>query len=75
MNELFGGLQQWTFSAFSSTIDFMDLTISINGDSIHTTFFEKAMNLDLYISLHAAPSPSPVGPCPWNGLSYTQPLY
>jgi hypothetical protein len=56
MNARFGGLQ-WTFSPRSSTIDFMDLTIVIKGNSVTTTLFEKAMNLHLYIPPHSAHPP------------------
>jgi hypothetical protein len=56
MNARFGGLQ-WTFSPRSNTIDFMDLTIVIQGSRVTTTLFEKAMNLHLYSPPHSAHPP------------------
>ena len=40
----------WEFSDRATTIDFMDMTISINkSNCIETTLFEKRLNLHLYI--------------------------
>ena len=39
----------WEFTSRSSSVDFMDLTISIDDGKIHTTLFEKAMNLYLHL--------------------------
>ena len=40
----------WEFSERAKTIDFMDMTISINkSNCIETTLFEKRLNLHLYI--------------------------
>ena len=40
----------WEFSERAKTIDFMDMTISINkSNNIETTLFEKRLNLHLYI--------------------------
>ena len=48
MNE-FPGLT-WEFSELSTSVDFMDMTISINqSNKIETTLFEKKLNLHLYI--------------------------
>ena len=39
----------WEVSPRSTTVDFMDLTISIEGSRIVTTLYEKPSNLHLYI--------------------------
>ena len=45
----------WEFSERSNTVDFMDMTITINkANKIETTIFEKKMNLHLYIPPHSA---------------------
>ena len=54
MNE-FPGLT-WEFSEPSTSVDFMDMTITINkSNNIETTLFEKMLNLHLYIP----PPPQP----------------
>ena len=45
---------EWEISEPSTSINFMDLTISIEGDRLSTTLFEKAQNLYLYIPPHSA---------------------
>ena len=40
---------QWTFSTFSNSAVFLDLSITLTDKKIHTTIFEKALNLYLYI--------------------------
>ena len=48
----------WEFSERAKTIDFMDMTISINkSNKIETTLFEKRLNLHLYIPPHSANPP------------------
>ena len=48
----------WEFSEQSKSIDFMDMTISINNlNKIETTLFEKRLNLHLYIPPHSAHPP------------------
>ncbi|MEM7040544.1 MAG: hypothetical protein AAF570_26510, partial [Bacteroidota bacterium] len=40
---------EWIVSPLSRRVDFMDLTISIDGSSINTTLYEKKCHLHLYI--------------------------
>ena len=48
----------WEFSERSKTVDFMDMTITINNlNIIETTLFEKRLNLHLYIPPHSAHPP------------------
>ena len=48
----------WEFSERAKTVDFMDMTISINdSNKIETTLFEKRLNLHLYIPPHSAHPP------------------
>ena len=48
----------WEFSEQAKTVDFMDMTISINkSNKIETTLFEKQLNLHLYIPPHSAHPP------------------
>ena len=54
MNE-FPGLT-WEFSEPSTSVDFMDMTITINKlNKIETTLFKKRLNLRLYIPHSAHP--------------------
>jgi hypothetical protein len=48
---------KWDISDLSQSVDFMDLTISIRGDKLHTTLFEKVHNLHLYIPPHSCHPP------------------
>ena len=53
----------WEFSEPSKTINFMDMTVTINkSNEIDTTLFEKRLNLLLYIP---PPSAHPPGLLPW----------
>ena len=48
----------WEFSERAKTIDFMDMTISINkSNNTETTLFEKRLNLHLYIPPHSVHPP------------------
>ena len=48
----------WEFSEPSTTVDFMDMTITINkSNKIETTLFKKRLNLHLYIPPHSAHLP------------------
>lgn len=51
-----GGLQ-WTFTKRDTKVDFMDMTISIAGNKIETTLFEKPLALHLYIPPHSCHPP------------------
>ena len=61
----------WEFSERAKTIDFMDMTISINkSNCIETTLFEKRLNLHLYIP---PPLRSPARTTPWHCIRYSVP--
>ena len=47
----------WEFTDPSQQVDFMDLTISICGDHIETSLYEKPSNLHLYIPPHSCHPP------------------
>ena len=47
----------WEFTPRGYECDFMDLTIRIEDSRIHTTLYEKKMNLYLYIPPHSADPP------------------
>eukprot|EP00804_Cyclotella_cryptica_P027317 CCRYP_019633-RA/>CCRYP_019633-RA protein AED:0.29 eAED:0.29 QI:0/-1/0/1/-1/0/1/0/190 len=50
---------EWEFSPLSQTCNYMDLTLTINGHSIHSTLSEKPQNLYLYLPPHSS---HPKGP-------------
>jgi hypothetical protein len=39
----------WEYSPLSSSVNFLDMVISIKSDHIHTDLFEKSLNLYFYI--------------------------
>lgn len=48
---------EWDTSALSSTVDFLDLTLTISGSRVSTTLFSKPLNLYLYIPPRSAHPP------------------
>ena len=48
---------KWKFSPRCDKVDFLDITVTLKHDKIHTTLFEKALNLYLYIPPHSAHPP------------------
>jgi hypothetical protein len=55
MNDYYG--LKWIFSDLSSTVDFMDLRLSLINGRIHSSLYEKALNHHLYIPPHSAHPP------------------
>ena len=52
----YAGLE-WTFWDHLPSLDYIDIVISIKGSSIHTTLFEKELNLYLFIPPHSCHPP------------------
>jgi hypothetical protein len=52
------GKLKWEATARSSSLDFLDLTITICGDKLSTKLYEKALNLYLYLPPHSSHSPN-----------------
>ena len=48
---------KWDFKELSTSANFMDLSISIKDNKLHTTLYKKEMNLHLYISPASAHPP------------------
>jgi len=55
MNDYHG--LEWDFTPRGKKVDFMDLTIRIEGDRLVTSLYEKPLNLYLYIPPHSAHPP------------------
>ena len=51
------GKLKWTCTGFVTSLEFLDLTISIKDHEIHFKTFQKALNLYLYIPPTSAHSP------------------
>lgn len=47
------GKLRWTFSALSLSLDFLDVTLTIDNGNIDSMLFEKALNLYLYLPPHS----------------------
>ena len=47
----------WKLSPLSTTVEFLDLTLTIVGDQITTTIFEKPLNKHLYLPARSAHPP------------------
>ena len=47
----------WIFEERSDTVNYMEMTITIRGDRIVTSIYEKAMKLYLYIPPHSSHPP------------------
>jgi hypothetical protein len=51
------GILKWTFSDLCYKVDYLDMTIRLDGPHLRTTIFEKALNLYLYLPPHSAHAP------------------
>ena len=51
------GILTWEFEELSTSVDFLDLTISIEGSSLTTKTYQKSMNLYQYIPPQSAHPP------------------
>ena len=48
---------EWKFWERTNSLDYLDIVITIDGPCIHTTLFEKELNLHLHIPPHSCHAP------------------
>ena len=48
----------WVFSPLSKSVDFLDVTIHLDGPVLFTTLYEKPLNLHLFIPWNSAHAPA-----------------
>jgi hypothetical protein len=51
------GKLKWEFTQLQTSVNFLDLTLTVNSGQVHSTLFEKGMNIYLYIPPHSAHPP------------------
>ena len=51
------GRLRWDFSEPRPTVNYLDITLTVNNGRIHSTLYEKALNLYLYLPPHSCHPP------------------